>query len=59
MTVAVVPVLIPYARFLERLERRSAVRLELARQDAQPTGDPEALPPDPALNIVKIVKSEV
>ena len=44
MTDAVVPVLIPYARFLECLERRAAVRLELARQDVQRSDDAEALP---------------
>ena len=49
MTDAVVPVLIPYARFLECLERRSDIRLELARQDAQPTDDPASRPADAAL----------
>jgi hypothetical protein len=45
MTDAVVPVpvLIPYARFLECLERRAAVCLELARQDAQRAHDAEAV----------------
>jgi hypothetical protein len=52
MTDAVVPVpvLIPYARFLECLERRAAVCLELARQDAQRTHDAEAVLADAALN---------
>ena len=51
MTDAVVPVLIPYARFLECLERRSGIRLELARQDAKPTGDPATLPAAPANDV--------
>ena len=48
MTDAVVPALIPYARFLECLEQRSSIRLELARQDAQRTGVQPALPAAPA-----------
>ena len=48
MTDVVVPVLIPYVRFLECLERRSAVRLELARQDAK-RADAEAALADAAL----------
>ncbi len=51
MTDAVVPVLIPYARFLECLERRAAVRLELARQDAQPADDAEAVLADAARTV--------
>ena len=58
MTDAVVPVLIPYARFLECLERRAGIRRELARQDATPTDDPASLPAD-ATNVVKSLKSEV
>jgi hypothetical protein len=43
MTDAVVRVLIPYARFLECRRRRSGVRLELARQDAQRQADEHPL----------------
>ena len=59
MTDAVVPVLIPYARFLECLERRSDIRLELARLDAQRAGDAETVLADAPLNVVKGLKSEV
>jgi hypothetical protein len=48
MTDALVPVLISYDRFLERLERRSGIRLELARQDAQRADDAEAVLADAA-----------
>ena len=51
MTDAVVPVLIPYARFLECLERRSSIRRELARQDAKRTDDAAPLPADAALTV--------
>jgi hypothetical protein len=59
MTDALVPALIPYDRFLECLERRSAVRLELARQDAQRARDAEAVLADATLNVMKSLKSEV
>ena len=44
MTDAVVRVLIPYTRFLECRRRRSGVRQELARQDAQRQADEHPLP---------------
>jgi hypothetical protein len=48
MTDAVVPVLIPYARFLECLERRSSIRRELARQEVNNPADRASLPADAA-----------
>ena len=41
MTVDLSTVVVPYARFLERRERRGRVALELTRQDDQPTIEAE------------------
>jgi hypothetical protein len=46
MTDVLVGVLIPYARFVERRERRFRVAREFARIDGQATIDGDALLPD-------------
>ena len=43
MTVDLSPVVVPYARFLERRERRGRVALELKQQDDQRTFEAEAV----------------